>query len=475
MKNGLEDVVAAETQLSDVNGEAGQLIIRGVSLDRLVEYARYEDVALLLLDGLLEERLDRDSLCLRLGQMRKEVFSHIGAIDDDLLQLPPVDIMRALIARLADGDDLDTALRLLAAPAVFLPAILRLKRGETPVAPTPSLSQSADILTMLSAAVPGAAQVAALDTYLVTISDHGLNASTFASRVIASTKAGLTSSVMAALSALKGPPHGGAPGPVLDMLDAVGAKDNAAKWLGQALDRGERLMGFGHRIYRVRDPRADALKGALTQMIAAGQVDRDRIGLAEAVEQSALAILKERKPGRPLDVNVEFYTALLLDALTFPRDAFTGVFCHRPHDRLDRPCPRAIARRPPHPSALRLCRAAAKGSVKVLLDIVAARPLKSLLQRSGSALPGDVRSSPPIPSKPSLDVRRAVRFHAGWKSDHAQAAPIVQISLHPAILRHIRTIAASVPAVHRARRRLTTGRSKPVCDGADSKDGPRSA
>ncbi|WP_276121205.1 citrate synthase/methylcitrate synthase [Pararhizobium qamdonense] len=326
MKNGLEDVVAAETQLSDVNGEAGQLVIRGVSLDRLVEYARYEDVALLLLDGLLEERLDRDSLCLRLGQMRKEVFSHIGAIDDDLLHLPPVDIMRALIARLADGDDLDTALRLLAAPAVFLPAILRLKRGETPIAPTPSLSQSADILTMLSAAVPGAVQVAALDTYLVTISDHGLNASTFASRVIASTKAGLTSSVVAALSALKGPLHGGAPGPVLDMLDAVGTKDNAARWLGRALDRGERLMGFGHRIYRVRDPRADALKGALTQMIAAGQVDRDRIGLAEAVEQSALAILKERKPGRPLDVNVEFYTALLLDALTFPRDAFTGVF-----------------------------------------------------------------------------------------------------------------------------------------------------
>ena len=110
------------------------------------------------------------------------------------------------------------------------------------------------------------------------------------------------------------------------MLDAVGTKDNAADWLGQALDRGDRLMGFGHRIYRVRDPRADALKAALKLMIAADQVDRDRIDLAEAVERSALAILKERKTDRPLDVNVEFYTALLLDALKFPRDAFTGVF-----------------------------------------------------------------------------------------------------------------------------------------------------
>ena len=326
MKNGLEDVVAAETQLSDVNGEAGQLVIRGVSLDRLVEYASYEDVAALLLDGLLEGIPDKDSLRKRLGQMRTEVFAHVGAIDEDMLELPPVDIMRALIARLADGDDLESALRLLAAPAVFLPAILRLKRGETPVAPTPSLSQSADILTMLDATRPSKEHVAALDTYLVTISDHGLNASTFASRVIASTKAGLTSSVLAAISALKGPLHGGAPGPVLDMLDAIGTQENADSWLRQALDRGERLMGFGHRVYRVRDPRADALKGALKLMIAADQVDRDRIDLAEAVEQTALAILKERKPNRPLDVNVEFYTALLLDALKFPRDAFTGVF-----------------------------------------------------------------------------------------------------------------------------------------------------
>ncbi len=326
MNNGLEDVVAAETQLSHVNGEAGQLIIRGVSLDRLVAHARYEDVVTLLFSGLFEPIADAAEFGRRLGQKRVEIFAHVETIDRDLLALPPVDVMRALIARLADGDDLDTALMLLAAPAVFLPAVLRLKRGETPVAPTPALSHAADILAMLGARVPNDAAVAALDAYLVTISDHGLNASTFASRVVASTKAGLTSSVLAAISALKGPLHGGAPGPVLDMLDAIGTPDNAQDWLVRALDQGERLMGFGHRVYRVRDPRADALKGALKQLVAAEPANRDRIELAEAVEQSALAVLRLRKPDRPLDVNVEFYTALLLDALKFPRDAFTGVF-----------------------------------------------------------------------------------------------------------------------------------------------------
>ena len=169
-------------------------------------------------------------------------------------------------------------------------------------------------------------QTAALDAYLVTISDHGLNASTFASRVIASTQAGHTSTVLAALSALKGPLHGGAPGPVLDMLDAIATAENAGRWIEEALDRGERLMGFGHRIYRVRDPRADALKGALKPLISTGQVNSGRGALAEAVEAAALAILKARKPNRPLDVNVEFYTALLLETLGFPREAFTGVF-----------------------------------------------------------------------------------------------------------------------------------------------------
>ncbi|MGO4351116.1 citrate synthase/methylcitrate synthase [Rhizobium sp. RAF36] len=326
MKNGLEDVVAAETQLSDVDGEAGRLIIRGVSLDDLVADSTYERTATLLLDGLMPEALDEASLTRRLGEARADIFRHVEAADATILALPPVDAMRALLARLPDGEGSPVAIRLMAASAVFLPAVLRLQKGRAPIAPDQKLSQSADMLQMLNGTPPSGEQTSALDAYLVTISDHGLNASTFASRVIASTQAGLTSSVLAAISALKGPLHGGAPGPVLDMLDAIGQAENAETWLGNALDKGERLMGFGHRIYRVRDPRADALKNALKPLTATGQVDSARVALAEAVEGAALSILKRRKPDRPLDVNVEFYTALLLETLGFPREAFTGVF-----------------------------------------------------------------------------------------------------------------------------------------------------
>ncbi|PZM10755.1 citrate synthase/methylcitrate synthase [Rhizobium tubonense] len=326
MKSGLDDVIAAETQLSDVDGAAGRLIIRGVSLDDLVATSRYEDVSALLLGGLFQEGFDAGKLRALLGPARVALFDHVAAADPALLALPPVEAMRALIARLEDGEDFNAAIRLMAAPAVFLPAVLRLKSGKAAIRPDASLSQAADILRMLNGTLPTVEQTAGLDAYLVTISDHGLNASTFASRVIASTHAGLTSSVLAAISALKGPLHGGAPGPVLDMIEAVGKPENARTWLAHELDRGERLMGFGHRIYRVRDPRADALKAALRPIVTAGQVDDTRMALAEAVEQAALALLRERKPDRPLETNVEFYTALLLDALGFPRDAFTGVF-----------------------------------------------------------------------------------------------------------------------------------------------------
>lgn len=326
MKSGLDDVIAAETQLSDVDGLAGTLIIRGVSLDDLVKTSRYEDVAALLLKGMFDEEIAADRLMSLLGDARASLFAHVAHADPALLALPPVGAMRALLARLPDGADFSTAILLMAAPAVFLPAVLRLRAGQPAIRPDPSLPQAMDMLRMLKGTMPTAEQAAGLDAYLVTIADHGLNASTFTARVIASTHAGLTSSVLGALGALTGPLHGGAPGPVLDMLDAVGKPDNARAWLTKELDRGERLMGFGHRIYRVRDPRADALKKALRPIVASGQVEGQRMVLAEAVEQTALALLRERKPDRPLETNVEFYTAMLLDSLGFPREAFTAVF-----------------------------------------------------------------------------------------------------------------------------------------------------
>src|SRR6185295_5155688 len=159
-------------------------------------------------------------------------------------------------------------------------------------------------------------------TYLVTVIDHGLNASTFAARVVASTAAGLVSSVVAALCALKGPLHGGAPGPVLDMLDAIGQSDRADAWIAEELKSGRRLMGFGHRVYRVRDPRASVLKATVAKL-----KDRDnRIAFAEAVEAAALRALRDLRSGRRLDTNVEFYTALLLEALAIPREGFTPIF-----------------------------------------------------------------------------------------------------------------------------------------------------
>lgn len=323
MKSGLEDVVAAETVLSDVDGANGRLIVRGVSLDELVATSRYEDVLRLLCDGFLPLP---DDLPAALGRARQAVFAHVASADPAIVALPPVDGLRALMARLPDGDGIDPALQLVAAPAVFTSALLRLRQGLAPVAPDASLAHATDFLRMLSGTMPTAQQAAALDRYLVTVADHGLNASTFAARVVASTQAGLASAVLAALSALKGPLHGGAPGPVLDMLDGVGQPADASAWLDDALSRGERLMGFGHRIYRVRDPRADALKGAVRLLATSGAIAPARLALAEAVEQAALDLLKRKKPDRPLETNVEFYTALLLEALGFPRDAFTCVF-----------------------------------------------------------------------------------------------------------------------------------------------------
>jgi citrate synthase len=326
MKNGLDDVVATETVLSDVDGAAGRLIIRGRSLDELAGVTSYEEMLALLLAGFFDPTPGLAELSALLGRARYEIFDRVAAASRGIDHLPTLEAVRALIAEIEDGDDLSTALRLIAAPAVFSPAIIRLKTGKAPIAPDPSAPHAADILRMLHGEAGAVQEAKALETYLVAVSDHGLNASTFAARIVASTHAGLTSATLAALSALKGPLHGGAPGPVLDMLDAIGAPAAADAWLTAALDRGDRLMGFGHRVYRVRDPRADALKEAARRLSRYANGRDGRFALAEAIEAAALKILAERKPNRPLKTNVEFYTALLLEALGFPRDSFTLVF-----------------------------------------------------------------------------------------------------------------------------------------------------
>jgi len=169
---------------------------------------------------------------------------------------------------------------------------------------------------------PDAREIAALDAYFVTVCDHGMNASTFTTRVVASTQADLFASVTAGYCALTGSLHGGAPEPVLEMLDAIGTRERIKPWVDGALERGERLMGFGHKIYRVRDPRADVLKGAIERL----SVDGTDLPFAGEVEAYIREALRREKPDRPLDTNVEFFTAILLDALAIPRQAFTPIF-----------------------------------------------------------------------------------------------------------------------------------------------------
>ena len=321
VSDGLENVVAAETVLSKVDGEAGVLILRGHRLEDIAGQRSFEWLTGRLWQGFIDWPLAEETLRHDLGLARARVFPELREKLPMTAGLSPLSAVRLLLAGVPDeGEDLP--LRLTATVAVGLAAAIRMRDGKAPIAPDPNASHAADFLHMLKGTAPAPDEVAALDTYLVSAADHGLNASTFTARVVASTRASLTDAVTAALCALKGPLHGGAPGPVLDMLDAIGPAENAEAWLDAAVTRGDRLMGFGHRVYRVQDPRSDVVKAVVSKL----NRDIGRLRYAEAVEQAALAVLIKRKPNRSLQTNLEFYTALLLEALGIPRDAFTGVF-----------------------------------------------------------------------------------------------------------------------------------------------------
>jgi citrate synthase len=319
--DGLENVVAAETVLSKVDGDAGVLILRGHYLQDIAGRRSFEWLTGLLWQDFVDCPPSEAELRRDLGLARERAFGQMLELLPIAGRLSPLAAVRLLLASVPDNAK-DAPLLLTATVAVGLAAVIRIRDGKLPVAPDPRSGHAADFLRMLKGAPPTPDEAAALDTYLVTAADHGLNASTFTARVAASTRASLTDAVTAALCALKGPLHGGAPGPVLDMLDAIGPADNAEAWLDEAVIRGDRLMGFGHRIYRVQDPRSDVVKSVVEGL---GR-DLGRLRYAEAVEQAALAVLARRKPNRPLQTNLEFYTALLLEALGLPRDAFTGAF-----------------------------------------------------------------------------------------------------------------------------------------------------
>ncbi|HEY6866892.1 MAG TPA: citrate synthase/methylcitrate synthase [Candidatus Eisenbacteria bacterium] len=332
---GLDGVVAAQTRLSHVDGLAGELIIGGYELKDLAGHVSFEEAASLLWRGTLPGREELAALRAEMKELRRLPADTL-AILRAAAKASPIDALRMACATLSlegrDADDISPAADLAAAKrlAARFPTIVaahtRLAAGQEPIEPRTDLPLAANFLYMVLGREPDPIAARALDTYWVTVIDHGMNASTFTARVIASTRSDMVSAVTGAIGALKGPLHGGAPGPVLDMLVEIGSAANAEAWIRRELDAGRRIMGFGHRVYKVRDPRAEVLSRVAEGMGAAHLQDRALFDLARSVEQTALRVLEQHKPGRNLKTNVEFYTALVLQSLGLTPRSFVAMF-----------------------------------------------------------------------------------------------------------------------------------------------------
>ena len=332
---GLDNVVAAQTRLSHVDGQAGQLYIAGYALEELAGRVTFEELAHLLWTGHLPsaaELAESSRQMARLRQLPAKTLDLIRAA----ASVPPIDALRMASATLSldlnDPDDISptgdlAAARMLTARMpTALATHIRASKGQEPIAPREDLPHAANFLYMVHGREPDPIAAKALDTYWVTVMDHGLNASTFTARVIASTRSDMVSAVTGAIGALKGPLHGGAPGPVLDMLLEIKSADRAEAWLRAELAAGRRIMGFGHRVYKVRDPRAEVLSRAAETMSGARLENNQLFELARSVEKTALRVLEEQKPGRNLRTNVEFFTALVLQALGLEPKTFVAMF-----------------------------------------------------------------------------------------------------------------------------------------------------
>jgi citrate synthase len=332
---GLEGVVAAETAVGEVRGLEGFYHYRQYSAVELAERRGLEDVWYLLFEGELPDAGASAAFGEELAAARA-VPPQLAALLPDVARTHAgggsLDGLRSAVS-LAGGvlgmrpaHDLSPvelrrdALRTTALLPVLAAALHRLAQGEEPLPPRDDLGAAANYLFMLTGREPSAKHVRALEQYLIATIDHGLNASTFTARVVASTGADLASAVTAALGALSGPLHGGAPSRALDTLDAIGTAERAEAWVRGAVGRGERMMGFGHRVYRTDDPRS-LLMRRLAEELGGPLVD-----LATSVEQTVVKVLAELKPGRHLYANVEFYAGVVMDACGIPRSQFTPTF-----------------------------------------------------------------------------------------------------------------------------------------------------
>lgn len=322
---GLDDVVFAETELSHIDGAAGELWIRGYPIEALSGRIAFEAMCGLLWDGALPDAERERELRNSLGQARLRAYETRARWLTPALSLgEPMAALRAALALTEPlGDEYSDACSAVATTALLLAAWQSRARGAELAAPDANEPHARDLLRLATGSHE-AARARALEAYLVTVAEHGLNASTFTARVVASTESDTISAVSAAVGALKGKLHGGAPGPVLDMLDAIATEERARAFLEAELASGRRIMGMGHRIYRVRDPRALVLERATQEL--AGTEQSARLKLARRVETLATEILARRYPTRRLCANVEFFTAVLLEAVGVARELFTVTF-----------------------------------------------------------------------------------------------------------------------------------------------------
>ncbi len=317
---GLEGVIAGETSLSFVDGERGRLIYRGYRIGDLVEHGTYPAVANLLWTG------DWDAgHRLPTAPVPAEVLAVLRALPSTT---KPMDALRTAVSAWGATQELpwpptvEQARALTAFAPSALAAFARLRSGQEPVEPDPSLDLVPGFLYQLTGSRPDEGTSRALDAYFIVGSEHGFNASTFTARVIISTRSDVASAVAGAIGTMKGPLHGGAPSEVVDQLAEVGSAGHAEQWVREALAKGERLMGFGHRVYRAYDPRAKALR-----TVAEGMAHKpDWLQLAIEVEDVALRVLAEKHPDRPLKTNVEFYAAPVLMGVGLTPDLFPATF-----------------------------------------------------------------------------------------------------------------------------------------------------
>ena len=322
---GLEGVVAGETSLSLVDGANGRLLYRGYPIGELVERGTYAQVAELLWTG--EWPAEAHLACTPLPDDVVEIMRRLPS------DANPMDALRTAVA--AGGavvgamwpPTLRQARTLTGFSASALAALGRLRDGLEPIDPDPDLPVAAGFLYQLTGTRPALATARALDAYFIVAAEHGFNASTFTARVITSTRSDLASALSGAIGALKGPLHGGAPSEVVNQLHQMGSVAQAEAWMRAALERGDRLMGFGHRVYRAYDPRAAALRRVAEGLAGAA----DWLDMAVRVEEIALRLLEAHRPERAIKTNVEFYAAAVLQGIGLPPNLFPATFAVARH------------------------------------------------------------------------------------------------------------------------------------------------